>query len=78
MSISRKWGVDLKYKDFEDEILYDENDESKYPHMKRIFDADFYTLDFDPSFTKFDDEVFNDDYEGIRFNRRMWRDIFPQ
>ena len=73
-----KVGADMKYNNFEDEILDRDNDESKYPHMKRLYDADFYTLDFDPSFTRFDDEIINDDYEGIKYNKRMWKDIFPQ
>lgn len=74
---NRKWGANLKYSNFEDEILDKDHDDSKYPHLKRLYDADFYTLDFDPSFTRFDDEILNDDYEGIRYNKRMWRDIHP-
>lgn len=75
--INRKRGVDLKYRNFEDEFLDDNDYESNYPHLKRLYDADFYTLDFDPGFTRFDDEILNDDYEGIRYNKRMWRDIHP-
>lgn len=68
----------MKYRDFEDELLEEDNYDSNYPHIKRLYDADFYTLDFDPSFTRFDDEIINDDYEGIKYNKRMLRDIFPQ
>lgn len=68
----------MKNNNFEDEVLNRDPNGVKYPHLKKLYNADLYTLDFDPDFTKFDEEVLNDDYEEIKYNPKMWRDIHPQ
>ena len=68
----------MKNNNFEDEVLNRDPNGVKYPHLKKLYNADLYTLDFDPDFTKFDEEVLSDDYEEIKYNPKMWKDIHPQ
>ncbi len=68
----------MKNNNFEDEILNRDHDGVKYPNLKWLYNADFYTLDFDPDITKFDEEVLNDDYEEIKYNTKVWKDVHPQ
>lgn len=68
----------MKNNNFEDEILNRDHDGAKYPHLKKLYNADFYTLDFDPDITRYDEEIINDDYEDLKYSPKMWRDIHPQ
>lgn len=68
----------MRINNFEDEILDRDHDEVRYPNLKKLYNADFYTLDFDPDFTRYDEEIVNDDYEDMKYNTKMWRDIHPQ
>ncbi|MEA4961516.1 hypothetical protein [Lutispora sp.] len=68
----------MKNNNFEDEILNKEHDGAKYPHLKKLYNADFYTLDFDPYITRYDDDVLDDDYEDAKYSPKMWRDTHPQ
>lgn len=68
----------MKNNNFDDEILNRDHEGVKYPYLRKLYNADFYSLYFDPDVTRFDEEVLNDDYEEIKYNTKMWKDIHPQ
>ena len=68
----------MRNNNFEDEILDRDHGGAKYPHLKKLYNADFYTIDFDPDITRFDDDIIYDDFDDFKYNPKMWRDIHQQ
>lgn len=68
----------MKNNNSEDDILNRNYDGAKYPHLRKLYNAEFYSLYFDPDITRFDEEVLNDDYEEMKYNTKMWKDTHPQ